>query len=132
VPDVTEFFFHAAQFWIIAEGNLSYNAATVFTWGQFMKVKPALLVGLCLCFSVTAADAGGSGVAPGAQINIPNVNPRIERRFELLRQKEATERMQRENSEDTQKMVSLAAELKQYAEAVERIRAAAGSRAQSQ
>ena len=43
----------------------------------------------------------------------------MERRFELLRQKEANERMQRENSEDTQKMVSLAAELKQYAEAAD-------------
>jgi hypothetical protein len=84
-----------------------------------MEVKPALLVGLCLCFFVTAADAGGSAATPGAQINIPNVNPRVERRFELLRQKEATERMQRENSEDTQKMVSLAAELKQYAEAAD-------------
>jgi hypothetical protein len=52
-----------------------------------------------------------------SQINIPNINPGLERRFELLRQKEANERMQRENSEDTQKMVSLAAELKQYSEA---------------
>ena len=41
----------------------------------------------------------------------------MERRFELLRQKEANERMQRENNEDTQKMVLLAAELKQYSEA---------------
>jgi hypothetical protein len=84
-----------------------------------MRLKPVLLVGLCLCFSVTAADAGGSGSAPGAQINIPNVNPGVERRFELLRQKEANERMHRENSNDTQKMVSLAAELKQYAEAAD-------------
>jgi len=84
-----------------------------------MGAKPALLVGLCLCFSVTAADASGSGVASGAQINIPNINPGVERRFELLRQKEANERMQRENSEDTQKMVSLAAELKQFAEAAD-------------
>jgi hypothetical protein len=84
-----------------------------------MGVKPAALVGLCLCFSVTAADAGGSGVAPIAQINIPNINPGVERRFELLRQKEANERMQRENSADTEKMVSLAAELKQYAAAAD-------------
>ncbi len=84
-----------------------------------MGVKPALLVGLCLCFSATAIEAGGSGAAPGAQINIPNINPSVERRFELLRQKEASERMQRENAEDTQKMVSLAAELKQYAEAAD-------------
>lgn len=82
-----------------------------------MGVKPAVLVGLCLCFSVAAVEADGSGAAPGAQINIPNINPGVERRFELLRQKEANERMQRENSEDTQKMVSLAAELKQYSEA---------------
>jgi hypothetical protein len=84
-----------------------------------MGVKPSVLVGLCLCFSVTAVEADGSGTAPSAQINIPNINPSVERRFELLRQKEANERMQRENSEDTQKMVSLAAELKQYAEAAD-------------
>jgi hypothetical protein len=64
-------------------------------------------------------DAGGSGAAPLAQINIPNINPGVERRLELLRQKEANERMQRENSQDTLQMVSLAAELKQYAEAVD-------------
>ena len=84
-----------------------------------MGAKSALLVGLCLCFSATAMEAGGSGGAPGAQINIPNINPTVERRFELLRQKEANERMQRENSEDTRRMVSLAAELKQYAEAAD-------------
>jgi hypothetical protein len=84
-----------------------------------MGAKPALLVGLCLCFSVIAVEAGGSGAAPGAQINIPNINPSVEQRFELLRQKEASERMQRENTEDTRKMVSLAAELKQYAEAAD-------------
>jgi hypothetical protein len=84
-----------------------------------MRVRPAVLVSLCLCFSVTAMEAGGSGAAPGAQINIPNINPGVERRFELLRQKEANERMQRENSADTQKMVSLAAELKQYAAAAD-------------
>jgi hypothetical protein len=91
----------------------------LFLGGGIMGAKPALLVGLCLCFSATAVEAGGSGAAPGAQINIPNINPSVERRFELLRQKEASERMQRENSEDTQKMVSLVAELKQYADATE-------------
>ena len=90
----------------------------LFYVGVFMGSKPAVLVGLCLCFSVTAADAGGS-VAAGDQINIPNINPAVERRFELRRQKEAKERMQRENSDDTQKMVSLAAELKQYAAAAD-------------
>jgi hypothetical protein len=84
-----------------------------------MGLKPALLVGLCLYFSVTAADAGGSVAAPAAQINIPNVNPNVERRFELLRQKEANERMHHENTNDMQKMVSLAAELKQYADAAD-------------
>ncbi|HEY2169882.1 MAG TPA: hypothetical protein VGJ30_09685 [Candidatus Angelobacter sp.] len=84
-----------------------------------MGIKPAVLVGLCLCFSVTAADAGGAGVALVAQINIPNINPGLEQRLELLRQKEVNERMHRENSDDTQKMVSLAAELKQYAEAAD-------------
>jgi hypothetical protein len=84
-----------------------------------MGVKSVVLVGLCLCFSVTAADAGGAGVAPVAQINIPNINPGLEQRLELLRQKEANERMQQENGDDTRKMVSLAAELKQYADATE-------------
>jgi hypothetical protein len=87
--------------------------------GGMMGVKPALFVGLCLCFSATAVEAGGSGAAPGAQINIPNINPSVERRFELLRQKEANERMQRENAEDTQKIVFLAAELKEYAGAAD-------------
>jgi len=62
-------------------------------------------------------EAGGSGAASGTQINIPNINPGVERRLELLRQKEANERMQRENGQDTLQMVSLAAELKQYAAA---------------
>ena len=79
-----------------------------------MRVRP-LLVSLCLCFSLTAMKAGGSGT----QINIPNINPGVERRLELLRQKEANERMQRENSQDTLEMVSLASELKQYAAASE-------------
>ena len=83
-----------------------------------MGAKPALLVGLCLCFSVTAVKAGGVG-APVAQISIPNINPGVERQLELLRQKEANERMQRENSQDTLQMVSLAAELKQYAAAAD-------------
>lgn len=91
----------------------------LFLRGGIMGVKPAVLVGLCLCFSVTAADAGGAGVALVAQINIPNINPGLERRLELLRQKEANERMQQENGDDTRKMVSLAAELKQYADATE-------------
>jgi hypothetical protein len=82
-----------------------------------MGLKPALLVGLGLCISVTAADASNSGAASGTQINIPNVNPGVERRFELLRQKEANERMHRQNSNDMRKMVFLAAELKQYAAA---------------
>lgn len=90
-----------------------------FLRGGIMGVKPAVFVGLSLCFFVTAVEAGGSGAAPGAQINIPNINPSVERRFELLRQKEANERMQRENTEDTRKMVSLAAELKQYADAAD-------------
>jgi hypothetical protein len=64
-------------------------------------------------------EAGGSGAAPVNQISIPNINPGVERRLELLRQKEANERMQLENSDDTQKMVSLAAELKQYVAAAD-------------
>jgi len=116
VPDVAEFFFHAGQFWIIAEANLAYNAATDLR-GGIMRFKPAVLVGLSLSLFLPSIGAGGSGAATGAQINIPNINPGVERRFELLRQKEANERMQRENNDDTQKMVLLAAELKQYSEA---------------
>ena len=84
-----------------------------------MRVKAAVFVGLGLCFFVTAVEVGNSAAASGAQINIPNINPGVERRFEQLRQREANERMQRENTEDTRKMVSLAAELKQYAEAAD-------------
>ncbi len=83
-----------------------------------MRVRP-VLVCLCLCFSLTAMEAGGSGAVPVNQINIPNINPGVEQRLELLCQKEANERMQLENTADTQKMVSLAAELKQYAEAAD-------------
>jgi hypothetical protein len=90
-----------------------------FLRGGIVGVKPAVLVGLRLCLLVTAVEAGSSGAAPGTQINIPNINPSVERRLELLRQREANERVQRENSEDTRKMVFLAAELKQYAEAAD-------------
>ena len=93
----------------------------LFYVGGIMRVRPALLVGLCLFVCANAVEAGGSGTAPGAQINIPNINPAMEQRFEQLRQKETNERMQRENSDDTRKMVSLAAELKQYAEAADRM-----------
>jgi hypothetical protein len=92
----------------------------LFYVGGIMRVRPALLVGLYLFVCVNVVEAGGSGTAP-AQINIPNINPALEQRFEQLRQKEANERMQRENSDDTRKMVSLAAELKQYAEAADRM-----------
>lgn len=91
----------------------------LFLRGGIMGVRPAVLVGLCLCFSLTAMEAGGSGAAFVAQINIPNINPGVERRLELLRQKEANERMQQENSQDMLQMVSLAAELKQYAAAAD-------------
>jgi len=90
-----------------------------FLRGGIMGVKSAVFVGLSLCFFVTAVEAGGSGTAPGAQINIPNINPGVERRFQLLREKEANERMHREDTEDTRKMVALAAELKQYTEAAD-------------
>jgi predicted ATP-grasp superfamily ATP-dependent carboligase len=84
-----------------------------------MGAKPALLVGLCLCFLVTAVEAGSSGAASGAQINIPNINPDVARRFDRLQQKEENERMQKQNSDDAQKLVLLASELRQYSEAVE-------------
>jgi hypothetical protein len=84
-----------------------------------MGLKTALFVGMCLSLTGTGSEAGGTGRATGAQINIPNVNPIVERRFEQLRQKEANERMQRENSQDAAEMVSLAAELRDYSEAAE-------------
>ena len=84
-----------------------------------MGAKPALVAGLCLALCGTTIEAVSSETAPGAQINIPNLNPDVARRFERLQQKEENERMQRENNEDTRKMVSLAAELKQYSEAAD-------------
>jgi hypothetical protein len=84
-----------------------------------MGLKTVLFVGMCLSLCGTASEAGGTGRATGEQINIPNVNPIVERRFEQLCQKEANERMQRENSQDAAEMISLAAQLRRYSEAAE-------------
>jgi hypothetical protein len=76
--------------------------------------KLALLAGLCFILTGTTVEAVGSGVTAAAQINIPNLNPDTERRLERVRQKEAQERLRRENIVDAQKILALAAELKQY------------------
>jgi hypothetical protein len=81
-----------------------------------MGCKLALAAGLCFVLSGTTVEAVRSSAAPLAQINIPNVNPVLERRLEQLRQKEAQERLRRENIEDAQKILFLATELKQYAD----------------
>jgi hypothetical protein len=80
-----------------------------------MGVRSVVAVGLCLALFVTVALVVRSSAIPVAQIGIPNVNPQVERRFQQLRQKEEGERMEKENRRDAQKIVSLAAELKQYA-----------------
>jgi hypothetical protein len=80
-----------------------------------MGGKFALAVGLCLALTGTTVEAVRSGVAPLAQINVPNINPDMERRLGQLRWKEAQERLRRENVEDAQKILFLANELKQYA-----------------
>jgi hypothetical protein len=78
--------------------------------------KLALVVGLCLLLTGTTVEAVGSGAAVAAQINVPNFNPDLERRLDRLRQKEERERLRRENIEDAQKILTLAAQLKQYAD----------------
>lgn len=80
-----------------------------------MGRKFALAVGLYLVLTGTAVEAVRSGLAPVAQINVPNINPDMERRLAQVRWKEAQERLRRENTEDTQKILLLASELKQYA-----------------
>jgi hypothetical protein len=76
--------------------------------------KFALVAGLCLVVTGTTVEAG-SGAAAAIQINIPNFNPDTERRLERVRQREARERLRRETIVDAQKILTLAAELKQYA-----------------
>jgi len=80
-----------------------------------MGRKFVLAVGLYLVLSGTAVEAVRSGVPPVAQINVPNINPDMERRLAQVRWKEAQERLRRENIEDAQKILFLANELKQYA-----------------
>jgi hypothetical protein len=80
-----------------------------------MGAKCALVIGLCLVLCGTAMEATYSETAPTGQINIPNNNPDVARRFNRLQQIEENERMQKQNSEDAQKLVFLTAELRQYA-----------------
>jgi hypothetical protein len=84
-----------------------------------MRAKSALVVGLYLALSGTAIEAVPSEPAPAAQMTMPNINPDVARRFARLQQKEENEQMQKQNSEDAQKLVLLAAELRQYSEAAE-------------
>jgi hypothetical protein len=84
-----------------------------------MGAKCALVIGLCLVLCGTAMEATYSETAPAGQISIPNNNPDVARRFNRLQQIEENERMQKQNCEDAQKLVFLAAELRQYAQAAE-------------
>ena len=84
-----------------------------------MRAKSALVASLCLALSGTTIEAVSSVTGPVAQINIPNINPGVARRFNQLQQQEENDRMRRQNSEEAQKLVLLAAELKQYSEAME-------------
>lgn len=81
-----------------------------------MRCKFAWAVGLCLALTGTTVEAVRSGVAPVAQIDVPNINPEMQRRLAQVRWKEAQERLRRENIEDAQKILFLATELKQYAD----------------
>lgn len=84
-----------------------------------MRAKSALVVGLYLVLSGTAIKVVFSATALAAQITMPNINPDVARRFARLQQKEENEKMQKQNSEEAQKLVLLAAELRQYSEAME-------------
>jgi septation ring formation regulator EzrA len=82
-----------------------------------MGPKYALLAGLCLALSGTTIKAVNSAVAPAAQIQ--NINPEVTRRFNQLQQIAENDRMRRQNLEETEKLVSLVAELKRYSQAME-------------
>jgi septation ring formation regulator EzrA len=88
-----------------------------FYAGDYMGAKSALVAGLCLALSGTTINAVSGAAAPAGQIQ--NINPEVTRRFNQLQQIEENDRMRRQNVEEAQKLVSLAAELKQYSEAME-------------
>jgi septation ring formation regulator EzrA len=88
-----------------------------FYAGDYMGAKSALVAGLCLALSGTTINAVSGAAAPAGQIQ--NINPEVTRRFNQLQQIEENDRMRRQNIEEAQKLVSLAAELKQYSEAME-------------
>jgi hypothetical protein len=83
-----------------------------------MVTKAVMAGGMCLVLGLggIAGRAIRSGAAPIAQINVPNVDPKVQKRFEQLQQKEELERLQKENKEDAEKIVLLAAQLEQYAD----------------
>jgi uncharacterized protein YdiU (UPF0061 family) len=82
-----------------------------------MGAKYALVAGLCLALSGTTIKAVNAAAAPVAQIQ--NINPEVTRRFNHLQEIAENDRMRRQNLEETQKLVALVAELKQYSEAME-------------
>jgi hypothetical protein len=82
-----------------------------------LRAKYALVAGLCLALSGTTIKAVNGTAAPMGQIQ--NINPEVTRRFNQLQQIDENDRMRRQNIEEAQKLVSLAAELKQYSEAME-------------
>jgi hypothetical protein len=88
-----------------------------FYAGDYMGAKSALVAGLCLALSGTTINAVSGAAAPAGQIQ--NINPEVTRRFNQLQPIEENDRMRRQNVEEAQKLVSLAAELKQYSEAME-------------
>jgi hypothetical protein len=84
-----------------------------------MGAKSALVASLCLALSGTTIEAVCGVSAPQAQIKIQNISPEVTRRFNQLQEEEENDRMRKQNIEEAQKLVLLAAELKQYSEAME-------------
>jgi septation ring formation regulator EzrA len=82
-----------------------------------MGAKSALVASLCLALSGTTIKAVNGAAAPVAQIQ--NINPEVTRRFNQLQAIQENERMRRQNIEEAEKLVLLAAELKQYSETME-------------
>lgn len=82
-----------------------------------MGVRSVVAVGVCLASFVTMVLVVHSSAMPAFQVGIPKLNPQVERRFQQLREKEEGERMEKDNRADAERIVSLAAELKQYTDA---------------
>jgi hypothetical protein len=97
---------------------MPYNAAKFYV-GTSWGLKLCCLLE-CVCLS---AGQHLKLVVPDERLATRSTFPTsiriVERQFEQLRQKEASERMQRESSQDAAEMISLAAELRHYSEAAE-------------